>query len=794
MSTLDTDESFDYLVNTKREMNGVGSEDGHPMFQGTHNDYLEKKEEKSSTSADRFVSMFFWVAVLAAVLLVSLVIASLVLQSRQNRLVPITSFPESFRMSDGTVLNGIVTRPLNVKVARPVVLSLTSKRLGDAHAASSWRVASELAARGLIVVQVENYGSGSNDGPRSTYPFGLMDINYGVELVTQCAKSVQGSNGNVGILGLGVDATLALLIAQRSPEKLGTVVALHPADDWFWIDAFQDGNFQPDLYQSMAEQLATLPKSPMYRLDEDYIASRYNISLHQPNVFTLLEHQTHDNFWNTFSVDPSAFKVPVYLIGGIYNTHKDSTLNLYSALMANPNVAKVKVVLGPYGFQWPEEGPYGAKFNSRADVANWFKQWLSDDDDGFLREPDVSMFYRQYFAPGPSETTAPPPGMTGYWRYEGWPIQRTQDQTYSGIGAKKVVPADSSSFELGSAWGPLTGNTTALDTDSATIDLQSAIHADTWLNGFVYFSLNVSASVSSLVNWNVRLEDVSPNGDVSLVTGCSLNEAMSRANPNISLPKSGTWHQLEGKMHYTTWMFPSGHTIRVAITNSASGMQWSSSPGVAASVNFHSSSFSIPTVQPRTGLLGRTPKFTAVAPTKPFDDPTGFPYNRTFAVNSVVPGASADASSWVTSQGTYSNANDVLFVGFVGQNITTANQGRLMEHSSLATHIIVTGVSNGTPDDPPGIGTLYLHDLLDQIQTQFSFGVNGQGVSTNRATGAERIPNLSMDRYRWVQVTTTTHLTSDDSNFYVTSTRAAKSGTVTLPTQTESRTFARSGH
>lgn len=519
------------------------------------------------------------------------------------------------------------------------------------------------------------------------------------------------------------------------------------------------------------------------------------MSLSEPFVFTLLQHQRHDTFWNTFSVDPSGIKVPVYLIGGIYNAHKDATLNLYSALAANPAISKVKVVLGPFGFQWPEEGPYGGNFNSRADVANWFKQWLSDDDDGFLREPDVTMYYRNYFIPGSSEgPITPPGGMTGYWRYEGWPIQRTYTEIYRE-GSLKTASLDSSlSFELGSAWGPLTGNTTALDSQSITFDLQPDVPVTLWLNGFVDFSLNVSASVSSLVNWNVRLEDVSPTGDVSLVTGCSLNEAMVRTNPNATIPASGSWHTLFGRMHYTTFKFMEGHTIRVAITTAASGMQWSSSAGAKFSVDFSTSTFNLPTVQPRTGLLARVPKFTTVSPSKPFVDITGFPYNRTFAVNAIATGPTTGTTSWLSSQGTYSNANDALFVGFVGQNITTSAQGAKMQHTSSATHVILTGVSSNTPDDPPGIGTLYLHDLLDQLQTQYTYGAVGQGVSTNSAAGAVPIPNLALDRHHWVQVTTTTTITSDDINFYVTSTRDAKSGTQTLPTQSASRVFPRDGH
>ena len=72
------------------------SMDSHPMFQGTHEEYLANK--KVTTVADRFVSIFFWVAVAAAVALVAIVIASLVLQSKMGKPLAVTLLQDDYAL------------------------------------------------------------------------------------------------------------------------------------------------------------------------------------------------------------------------------------------------------------------------------------------------------------------------------------------------------------------------------------------------------------------------------------------------------------------------------------------------------------------------------------------------------------------------------------------------------------------------------------------------------------------------------------------------------------------------
>ncbi|MBW2552004.1 MAG: CocE/NonD family hydrolase [Deltaproteobacteria bacterium] len=91
--------------------------------------------------------------------------------------------------------------------------------------------------------------------------------------------------------------------------------------------------------------------------------------------------------------------------------------------------------------------------------------------------------------------------------------------------------------------------------------------------GFPRVRLRVSAN-ATLAHWVARLEDVQPDGSVSLVTGRLLNGSQrdSRLEPELLEP--GEIYDLELDLHFTTWTFKSGHRIRLSVSNSLFPMIW----------------------------------------------------------------------------------------------------------------------------------------------------------------------------------------------------------------------------
>jgi hypothetical protein len=79
--------------------------------------------------------------------------------------------------------------------------------------------------------------------------------------------------------------------------------------------------------------------------------------------------------------------------------------------------------------------------------------------------------------------------------------------------------------------------------------------------------LRASAS-APLANWFARLSDVAPDGTVTQITGAGLNGAQRESMTNPRDLEPGKFYPLDIEMHLTSWVFPKGHRIRVAISNS----------------------------------------------------------------------------------------------------------------------------------------------------------------------------------------------------------------------------------
>jgi hypothetical protein len=91
--------------------------------------------------------------------------------------------------------------------------------------------------------------------------------------------------------------------------------------------------------------------------------------------------------------------------------------------------------------------------------------------------------------------------------------------------------------------------------------------------GFPRVRLRVSAD-APLAHWVARLEDVRPDGTVSLVTGRLLNGSQRHSRLEPELLEPGEIYDLEIDLHFTTWTFKAGHRVRLAVSNALFPMIW----------------------------------------------------------------------------------------------------------------------------------------------------------------------------------------------------------------------------
>ena len=75
-------------------------------------------------------------------------------------------------------------------------------------------------------------------------------------------------------------------------------------------------------------------------------------------------------------------------------------------------------------------------------------------------------------------------------------------------------------------------------------------------------------------NWFARLSDVAPDGTVTQVAGGGFNGTHRESARNPKSLHPGRAFSLEIEMHFTSWIFPKGHRIRLSINNAQWPMFW----------------------------------------------------------------------------------------------------------------------------------------------------------------------------------------------------------------------------
>jgi predicted acyl esterase len=176
----------------------------------------------------------------------------------------------------------------------------------------------------------------------------------------------------------------------------------------------------------------------------------------------------------------------------------------------------------------------------------------------------------------------------GVWRFEeGWPIERIRDETLHpqpdhGLGpgapargTHELRNVPSSGVEAGGPvmwWGDAAHDQRPTDAFSLIYD-SPPLEADLEILGFPRALLRASAD-APLADWFVRLSDVAPDGSVTQVTGAGANGAhrLSAREPSPLAP--GETVSLDVELHFTSWVFPKGHRVRLSIGNAQWPMFW----------------------------------------------------------------------------------------------------------------------------------------------------------------------------------------------------------------------------
>lgn len=458
----------------------------------------------------------------------------------------------------------------------PVLLEYLPYRKMESRGDRSPRY-SYFVERGYVVARVDIRGTGNSEGTLVDYEYTEQEQEDG-ETVIDWLSGQPFSNGKVGMFGISWGAFNSIHMAMRNPPALKAIIALMGTDDLYQDDVhFIDGVLHIDSYEIGQDVENAVPGAPDFVIDEQYFQNRFDT---EPWLLIYKRQQRDGPFWDRASLDEryDSIRVPTFVIGGWYDGYRDSVPRMLQHLRA-----PVKAMLGPWGHAWPNDAYPKPRMEWRHEAVRWFDHWLKGHDTGILDEPRFAVYVRRWHPPGVELEEAP-----GVWRFEdGWPLQRGQSRVLharadhtlgeapSSEGSHQLEYVASAGVEAGGGvmwWGDFAPDQRPTDEQSLVYDTPP-LEEDMEILGFPRALLNVSTDAPR-ANWFARLSDVAPDGRVTLITGAAMNGAhrSSAIRPEALVP--GEVVPLDVEMHFTSWIFPKGHRVRMSISNAQWPMFW----------------------------------------------------------------------------------------------------------------------------------------------------------------------------------------------------------------------------
>lgn len=478
-------------------------------------------------------------------------------------------------MKDGIRLAATTYRPVpRAKGEKfPVLFEFLPYRKDDNGYIGNYSLYTYFVRRGYIMVRVDIRGTGSSEGVFPLREYSEQELDDAVEIIANLSK-IPGSNGRVGMWGISWGGFNSIQVAMRQPPALKAILAAMATDDLYHDDIhYIDGAFHVDEWAFWFDHSKAIPQSPGYLLDEDYFRDRFET---YPGLLTYLKQQRDGEFWrkNALRWQYDKIQIPCYLIGGLLDGYRDSIPRMLECM----NVA-VKAEIGPYNHAWPDDGIPGPNYEWRHEAVRWWDQWLKSKDTGVLADPRFTFFLRHGHEPDAFLTMTPGRWISTEWpitgaTWEKWfPAENHQLLESPGMRAEEsLYYVPTFGVNTGLWWGEPTGDMRPDDAGSLVFD-SPVLDRKIEIAGFPRVCLRVSAD-SPLAHWIARLEDVFPDGRVSLVGGGLINGAQRRSRLEPEYLEPGKPYDLEFEMHFTTWTFQPDHRIRLSVTNSLFPMIW----------------------------------------------------------------------------------------------------------------------------------------------------------------------------------------------------------------------------
>jgi uncharacterized protein len=543
----------------------------------------------------------------------------------------------SVAMRDGTKLATDIYRPANGEVViaeqMPVILTRTPYNK-DGNAA----IAKYFASRGYVFVAQDTRGRYASEG---IWHWMTDDGPDGVDTAKWIAEQ-PWSDGQIGMLGTSyVGGTQHALAMEQSPF-LKTVIPVDAVCNmgyasmrnggafelrfWNWI-MLNSGKGSPAamdpgteaVLKEMADNrhhyLSLLPLRPgttPLKLAPEF----------ESWLVEAMRHGANDAFWaqNNIIDYPDKYQdIPVYLVGGWYDSWASNTTASFRALSKQPRQHPTYLIMGPWIHGAQDASSHGqVYFGAESAIEDplewrlrWFNRWLKGDKASFENSDPFKSKIR-IFVMGTGDGKRTDQGLLnhgGYWRDESeWPLARAQAVAWhlhpNGKLDPELPPSDggASSFVfnprdpvptiggnissgndilLQGAWdqrgGPHVWNWKQPIPLSARNDIlvfqSEPLAEETEITGELEVELWV-ASTAVDTDFTAKLIDVYPptpdfpgGFDLNIADGI-LRTRFRNSLVEESLMTPGTVSKITIKLYPTSNIFKRGHRIRVDISSS----------------------------------------------------------------------------------------------------------------------------------------------------------------------------------------------------------------------------------
>jgi len=488
-----------------------------------------------------------------------------------NRGVRIMS--ASIPMPDGVLLAATLYMPADLRPHErvPALLEYLPYRKDDDTAPGDYGKHAYFARHGYVGVRVDIRGFGASGGTPPTREYSAQEQEDGEQVIAWLARQ-PWSNGKVGMFGISWGGFNSIQMAMRRPPALKAILAIEATEALFKEDVhYMDGVMHVDEFEVSMDLDQGRSGAPDFPLDEDTLARRMDST---PWSLDYFRHQRDGAFWRAPIRAFEDIRIPCFLIGGLQDGYRDSIPRMLERVPA-----PVHAWLGPWNHDYPNTSIYGPRVEWRDQAVRWFDHWLKGIDNGVEREPRLVVYQQHSHPPGAAAQDIP-----GEWRAESWPPAGLKPLTWflapnhqltaapAAVATDHLRYVPSAGTEAGFWWGELLTDQRPVDAYSLTYD-SAPLEAEVSMLGIARVRL-LAAADAPLANWFVRLEDVADDGRVTAITGAGLAGAQRRSmeHPEPLIP--GQEYMLNLDLHLSSWVWPRGHRIRVAISNAQWPMLW----------------------------------------------------------------------------------------------------------------------------------------------------------------------------------------------------------------------------